>query len=165
MVPCWPVDRFAMPTKAPSIAWRSSESSNQQKSLLLKMRVDRESLGHAPLAHHNERYGVNQAEQSPAPIEQHVESRVVKCLIDPNHIDERREVRPKAPHGIETQAPGNKRIRFHQNIGCGQEQSLPGTQVSEGALRADMIVICLVEYGQKARGICEDCVHSNDPSR
>ena len=128
-----------------SITWRSFGLSNQQKSLLLKMWIDRESLGHASLAHHNERYGVNQAEQSPAPIEQHVEPRVVKCFIDPHHIDERREVRPKAPDGIKTQAPGNKRIRFHQNIGCRQEQSLPGTQVSEGTLRAGMIVICLVE--------------------
>jgi len=67
------------------------------------MRIEREGLGDVPLAHRDERHGVDQTQPPRAALGQQVETGVVQRVVDADHLDERRKVRPKAPDGVETE--------------------------------------------------------------
>src|SRR3990172_5055480 len=129
------------------------------------MRIEREGLGDVPLAHRDERHGVDQTQPPRAALGQQVETGVVQRVVDADHLDERRKVRPKAPYGVETEAAADERIRFDQNKARRHECSLAGTEVGEGALRARVVLVLGIEECQERGRIHEDRTHSNASSR
>jgi hypothetical protein len=102
-----PVAALAASDATSKVQRWNGPSADKRKTLLLKMWIEREGLGHPPLAHYNERYGVHQAQPSLPSLKQHVEPGIVKLFIDPHHIHERREICAEASDSINTQASAN----------------------------------------------------------
>src|SRR5215212_2601078 len=90
-------------------------SRNDRESFLLEMRIEREGVRQVALAHRDERHGVDEAQEPLPPIEQKVEAGVVKRLVDPDDLEQRREVRSKASNRVETEAPADQGIGFDQD--------------------------------------------------
>lgn len=133
---------------------------NERKPLLLEVRIEREGFEDIPLAHRDERDGINKTQEASALLEQQIEASVMEDFVDPHHGDERREVRPKVSDGVETEAPADERICFDQNERRRHERRLPRPQGGECALSTGVVLVCPIEQREQPGGICEDGSHS-----
>ena len=100
---------------------RPAGSLHERKSLLLEVGIERERLANVPLAHRDERYGIDEAQRPFTAVEQEIEPRLAKRFVDPHDVDKRSEVRPEASDCIETEASAQQSIRFNQHVRRGYQ--------------------------------------------
>jgi len=129
------------------------------------MWIERECLGHTSLPHRDEGHGIHETQEPFTPFEQQVEPCIVERFVDPDNLDERREIRSKASDRIEAQAPTKERIRFDQNKGRREQRRPASTQSGKRAAGAGMILVFGIEQGEETGCVHEDRIPSNASSR
>ena len=89
---------------------REGPPAHQRKALVLETRIERERLVDTPLSHRHEGHRIDQAQEPFAPLEQQIEAGLVEGRIDPDDVEERREVRAKAANSIESEPPADEGV-------------------------------------------------------
>lgn len=132
---------------------------------MLEMRIERECLGEAPLSHREEGHGVNEAQLTLTPLEQQIEAGLVERFVNPDYLEERCEVRPKAPDCVQAQPAADEGVRLHENERCRHERSLPRPKGGEHTRRARVVLVRPAEQRQETGGVGEDATHVKGSSR
>jgi hypothetical protein len=81
-------------------------------------------------------------------IEPEVESCIVERVIHPDDVENRRQIRSKAPHRVETKPSAGEGIGFDQDVGRRDERRLAGPECREGASGALVIGVGCAEQGE-----------------
>ena len=123
------------------------------------MWINSEGLGHASLSHRDERHGVDETQPPLTPLEQQVKAGLMERLVDPDHLDQRREVGAKTSDRFETEPPAGERVGFDKNKRRRHQRSLPRPEGRKRARRLGMVLVLWVEQRQEAGCVRKGDIH------
>jgi hypothetical protein len=89
----------------------------------------------------------------------------VERTVDPDDLDQRREVVPEAPHGIDAKTTAHERIRLDEDERRGQQRRAPCTQGRKDVRRPGVVVVARIEEGEQCRRVDEGEAQSSASSR
>jgi hypothetical protein len=140
-------------------------SLDQKEPLLLEVRIAGERLFDSTPSHDHERDGIDQAQFTLATLEEEVEARLVKRLVDPHDLDQGRKVAPKRADRFEPESPAQEGVRFHDHERSGEKRSASSIESLERTERAIVALILRVDERKKRGSVHENRAHSNASSR
>lgn len=142
----------AHPTVRASPTDRGSwPSPHECETLLLEVWIECESLGNASLSHRDEGHGVDEAQSPLMPCEEEVETGVVQGRVNPDDVEQGREIRANTSNRLEPQPPADEGVGLNENERRAHQRRLARPQRRERALRLRVIRVCGVEQRPQAR--------------
>ena len=86
-------------------------------------------------------------------------------LVDPDDVEERRQIGAKAADRVESNPPMEKRIGFHEHERGREQRRLAGLERAKRPLGTSVVEVASVEQRVERRRVGEDPRHLNASSR